>query len=134
MSVEIDMLKKSCQPASNSKTAGKDKKRAINLEAQAKPKENKWAWKDVLHKPNKTNEEGIPVKQVNDKKYYWFPHHNDEKHKWVIHHPIACENVHSPEEGCPMQTSPPVTPSKEQVHPPRNDSPARAKLITLGSG
>ena len=51
--------------------------------------------------PNKTIEDGIPVKQVNDKKYYWCPHHNDEKGKWVIRHPNVCENAHPPEEATP---------------------------------
>ena len=51
------------------------------MAVQAKLKENKWAWKDELPKPNETKEDGIPVKQVNDKKYYWYPYHNDERGK-----------------------------------------------------
>ena len=57
-----------------------------------------------LPKPNETKEDGIPVQHVNDKKYYWCPHHKNEKGKCVIHHPNACEIAHRKDEETPKAT------------------------------
>ena len=87
MSAENDLLKRERCPATTTKTKASDKQRNSMAKTQNKKKEeekNKWAWKDEPPTPNVTKEDNIPIKTVNNKKYYWCPNHSDGKGKWVI--------------------------------------------------
>ena len=52
-------------------------------------------------KSNKTKEDGILLKQVGNKKYYWCLHHNEERASGSSITPIACENAQSSEKVAP---------------------------------
>ena len=140
MSVTVDLLKQDCctTPATNGNA--KERKKGSKMVTAGKTKEeekrNKWAWKDEALKTNSMKEDGIPVKNMNDKKYFWCPKHNYRCGKWVIHYPHASENARACDDDTPnvniAMFDTPLT--KKAHHPPMNDFWARVKEILLGSG
>ena len=96
MTAEIKALKQGNNKGSNSnkkgnKKSNKDSKDKNNKDSRKTKTNNKWDWKHTAPKDTNANEDGVPVRKFQKKKYFWCPYHNNGAGMWTLHHPKDCK-------------------------------------------